>query len=174
MSEALKVGNAVAQSGEIAQGYIKRIELNNGLSLDVPVLVAKGKQKGPTLLLTSTEHGTEIQGIWIIQQVINEKLNLETLRGTIIGLPVMNPMAFFIGRYRSWLDHLDYRVRADNPEGNAMETLCHSLWTEAVSKADAWVNMHCNVRPDALLFSIIDITDSRNKEKNIQMAKARA
>ena len=172
MSEVLTVGNAVAKNGEITKGYIKGIELNNGLSLDVPVLVAKGKKNGPTLLLSSTEHGTEIQGTWIIQKVINETLDLEKLRGNVIGIPVMNPMAFFVGRYRSWIDHLDYRVRADNPEGNAMETLCHSLWTEAVSKADAWINMHCNVRPDALLFSIIDITDPRNKEKNIQIAKA--
>jgi predicted deacylase len=104
MSELLNVGNAVAKSGEITKGYIKGIELNNGLSLDVPVLVAKGKQNGPTLLLSSTEHGTEIQGVWIIQQIINEKLDLETLRGTVIGIPVMNPMAFFVGRYRSWVE----------------------------------------------------------------------
>lgn len=172
MSDVLKVGDAIAKSGEIKKGHIKGIELNNGLSLDVPVLIANGKENGPTLLLSSTEHGTEIQGIWIILEVLNKRLDARKLRGNVIGIPVMNPMAFFVGRYRSWIDHLDYRVRADNPEGNAMETLCHNLWAEAVSKADAWINMHCNVRPDALLFSIIDTTDPRNRDKNIEMARA--
>jgi predicted deacylase len=53
-----------------------------------------------------------------------------------------------------------------------METLACNLWTEAISKADAWINMHANVRSDSLLFSIVNRGDPRNKEQNTKMAEA--
>jgi predicted deacylase len=99
MPRILRVGNVVAKRGESKKGYIKGIELNN-VSMDVPVLVVNGVEDGTTLLLTSTEHGIEIQGSWVILQVMN-KLNPKKLRGAVIGIPVANPTAFFAARYRS-------------------------------------------------------------------------
>lgn len=173
MSEKLKVGNIVTNPGELKKGFIKGIEFANSLSVDVPILVMNGLEEGPVLLLTSTEHGTEIQGIEIILKVMRERLNPKRLRGAVIGIPVTNPTAFFAARYRSWVDHLDVsRVRADNPEGNAMEILAHSLWTQAVSKVDIWVNMHCNTRRDSLFYCAINTSDPRNRQQNIKLAEA--
>ena len=71
MPEILAVGDVVAKRGEFKKGYIKGIELNN-VSMDVPVLVMNGAEEGTTLLLTSTEHGIEIQGTWVILQVFKK------------------------------------------------------------------------------------------------------
>jgi len=173
MTQKIKVGDVVANRGELKKGFIKGVELANSVSIDVPVLVINGAKDGPTLLLTSTEHGTEIQGIEVILKVMREEIDPKKLRGAVIGIPVMNPTAFFAARYRSWVDHLDVgRVRADNPDGSAMEMLAHKLWTEAVSKANIWVNMHCNTRRDSLLYCAINISDPRNREENIKLAEA--
>jgi len=173
MTKELKVGDVVAKKGELKKGFIKGIELANSLSIDVPILVINGAEEGPTLLLTSTEHGTEIQGIGVIHKVMREELDPGELRGAVIGIPVMNPTAYFAARYRSWVDHLDVgRVRADSPSGSAMEMLAHALWMEAVSKADIWINMHCNTRRDSLLYCAINTSDSRNREENIKLAEA--
>jgi len=169
----IKVGNIVVDKGEFKKGFIKGIEISNSISLDVPILVINGIEDGPTILLTSTEHGTEIQGIRIIHKIMREEINPKKLRGSIIGIPVMNPTAFFAAQYRSWLDNLDVgRVVANNPNGSAMEKLAYNLWTEALSKADIWINMHGNVRADSIFFSEINTSDPRNREQNIKMAEA--
>ena len=173
MPTELKVGDVTVKRGEFKKGHIKGAELNNGMSLDLPVLVMNGSKDGPTLLITSTEHGTEIQGIQVILKLMNEKLDPKKLRGAVIGIPVMNMSGFMANRYRSWIDHVDIqRVRADNPNGSSTEMIAYNLWTEAVSKADIWINAHCNTRPDSLYYSSINIADPRTKEKCIQMAEA--
>jgi len=173
MPAELKVGDVIVKRGEFKKGHIKGAELNNGMSLDLPVLVMNGSKDGPTLLLTSTEHGTEIQGIAVILKLMNEKLDPKKLRGVVIGIPVMNMSGFMANRYRSWIDHVDLsRGRADLPNGNSTEMIAYNLWTEAISKADIWINAHCNTRPDSLHYTSISIADPRNKEKCIQMAEA--
>lgn len=171
MPDLLKVGNIVARRGEFKKGYIKGIELNN-VAIDVPVLVMNGARDGTTLLLTSTEHGIEIQGAWVIIEVM-KKLDPKKLRGAVIGIPVANPTAFMAARYRSWVDHNDVSgSKADDRDGNTTETLAYNLWTEAMSKADAWINMHANTRSDSLLFTIVNTGDPRNKEQTVKMAEA--
>lgn len=173
MPKIIQVGDVAANKGEFKKGYIKGVELANSISIDVPILVINGEKDGPTLLLTSTEHGTEIQGIEVILKVMKEKIDPTKLRGAVIGIPVMNPTAFFAARYRSWVDHLDVsRMRTDNPDGSAMEMLAHQLWTQAISKADIWINMHCNTRRDSLLYCSINTSDPRNREQNIKLAEA--
>jgi len=173
MPETLTVGDAVAGRGELKKGYIRGLELANGVSLDVPVLVLNGREPGPTLLLTSTEHGTEIQGIEVIHRIMLSEVFSGNIRGAVIGVPVMNPSAFFAGRYRSWIDHLDVSaVRADQPDGNATQRLAHALWCNAVNQADIIVNMHCNTRPDSMFFCMVNTGDSRTRTDNMKMAEA--
>ena len=70
MPERIAVGNVTAARGEMKKGAIRGVELFNNVSIDIPVLVLNGAKEGPTLLLMSTQHGTEIQGIEVIRRVI--------------------------------------------------------------------------------------------------------
>ena len=179
MPKELKVGTAVAKRGELQKGIIKGVELNTTTSIDIPVLVMNGKTDGPTLLLVSTQHGVEIQGIEVIHKVMREKVNPSQLRGAIISIPVENPLAFMHHQYLSWIDNLDLGgggsaspLTADHPDGNATERLAYALQQEAWSKADLVINIHCNVRPDSLIYQYIDIGNPKTKEKVEKMAKA--
>jgi predicted deacylase len=143
------------------------------VSIDIPILVMNGAEEGPTLLLMSTQHGTEIQGIEVIRKVMRERLNPKSLRGAVIGIPVGNPLAFMHHQYLSWIDNLDVgRVRTDMPRGNTTERLAYALWLEAWSKADMIVNIHCNTRPDSLIYQAINIANSKTREKLERMAEA--
>ena len=173
MPEKLEVGNVIAKRGELKKGLIKGIELLNGVNIDIPVLVMNGAAEGPTLLLVSTEHGIEIQGIEVIQKVMKEHLNAQSLRGAVIGIPVGNPLAYMHQTYLSWIDNLDVGgVSADNPQGIATERLAYALWTEAWDKADLIVNLHCNTRPDSLIYQWINVGPPKTREKLEKMAKA--
>jgi len=173
MPDKLEVGDVVARKGELKKGIIKGVELTNTVSIDIPVLVMNGAEEGLTLLLMSTQHGTEIQGIEVIRRVMREKLNPGSLSGAVIGIPVGNPLAFMHHQYLSWIDNLDVgSVRADNPIGNTTERLAYTLWMEAWSKADMIINIHCNTRPDSLIYQSINVGNSKTKEKLEKMAKA--
>ena len=84
MPEKIRVGTAEAKRGELKKGLIKGIELNTTTSIDIPVLVMNGAQDGPTLLVVSTQHGTEIQGVEVVHKVLREKVDPKKLRGAII------------------------------------------------------------------------------------------
>ncbi len=88
MPDKLTVGTATARKGEFQKGIIKGIELNTTTSIDIPVLVMNGEYDGPTMLMVSTQHGIEIQGIEVILKIMREKVNPKDLRGAIIGIPV--------------------------------------------------------------------------------------
>lgn len=179
MVDRLTVGTASAGRGELAKGVIEGIELNTTTRIDIPVMVMNGAQDGPTLLMVSTQHGIEIQGIRVVQKVVREEVDPEELRGSIIGIPVENPLAFMHHQYLSWIDNLDLGgggsaspLTADNPTGNATERLAHALWNEAWSKADLVLNIHCNVRPDSLIFTEVDVGNPKTRDRLRKMAKA--
>ena len=107
MPNVIEVGGVTAGRGELKKGVIKGVELVNNVSIDIPVLVMNGVEEGPTLLLMSTQHGTEIQGIEVIRRVMRERLDPKALRGAVISVPVANPLAFMHHQYLSWIDNLD-------------------------------------------------------------------
>lgn len=173
MPERIVVGNITVARGEVKKGVIKGVELFNNVSVDVPVMVLNGAKEGPTLLLISTQHGTEIQGIEVIRRVMREQVKPMNLRGAVIAIPVGNPLAFMHSQYLSWIDNLDVGgVRADRPEGNTTERLAHALWKEAWSKASLIVNIHCNTRPDSLIYQWINVGNEATRDKLEKMAKA--
>jgi hypothetical protein len=173
LPEKIEVGDITVVRGELKKGKIKGVELVNAASVDIPVLVMNGATDGPTLLLQSTQHGIEIQGIEVIRRVMREILDPGNLRGAIIGIPVANPLAFMHHKYLSWIDDLDVgRVNADKHDGNTTERLAHALWKEAWSKADLVVNIHCNTRPDSLIYQWINVGNPTTRNKIERMAEA--
>lgn len=179
MSDTLTVGTAEAKRGQLAKGVIRGIELNTSDRIDIPVLVMNGTRDGPILLVVSTQHGIEIQGVEVIHKVMRERVNPEQLRGAIIGIPVENPLAYMHHQYLSWVDNQDLGgggsaspLTADKPDGTATERLAHALWTEAWSKADLVINIHCNTRPDSLIFQEILVGNPKTKDALWKMAKA--
>jgi len=173
MPDEIKVGNVTARKGELKKGIIKGIELINSESIDIPVLVMNGVANGPTLLVMSTQHGTEIQGIEVIHKLVNEKLIPKKLKGAVIAIPVGNPLAFTHHLYWSWIDNLDVgQVAADKSSGNTTERLANGLWVEAWSKSNMVINLHCNTRPDSLFYQSINVSDDRTRDTLRKMAEA--
>lgn len=77
------------QPNHIKKYWLKMID--NGMSQPVciPVIIAKGKTTHPVLGLLAGIHGNELNGIRVINKVI-ETINLDSLQGTIIAIPGLN------------------------------------------------------------------------------------
>ena len=113
----------------------------SGLDVNTPVLVVNGEQAGDTLCLTAAIHGDELNGIEMVRQVMYG-LNPEALRGTVIGVPIVNLMAF--GRSSRYLpDRRDLnRYFPGNPYGSLASRFAYAFFNDIIRHCDALIDLH--------------------------------
>jgi predicted deacylase len=106
---------------DVAPGERRALELpldaaGGAADRALPIRVVRGVAAGPTLCLTAAVHGDEINGIEIVGQVVN-RAPPESLRGTIVGVPIVNLPGFRRGS-RYLPDRRDLnRFFPGNPRG---------------------------------------------------------
>lgn len=113
-----------------------------GDTLNTPVLVAHGAKAGPTLCLTAAIHGDELNGIEVVRRTVNS-LEVKALRGTVIGVPVVNLLAFTRGA-RETPDRRDLnRYFPGRPDGSFADRIAHALFANIVTPhCDYLVDFH--------------------------------
>ena len=79
--------------GKAVQLNLEVAHLHTRTPIQVPVLVERAKEDGPTLLVMAGLHGDELNGIEIVRRFLRKKLNKPT-KGTIICLPIFNIFGF--------------------------------------------------------------------------------
>ncbi len=68
-------------------------KLPTGTWVSMPVTIMHGAKKGPRVWLSAAIHGDEINGVEIINRILDD-LDPTKLRGTIIAVPVVNVFGF--------------------------------------------------------------------------------
>ncbi|PRQ07857.1 succinylglutamate desuccinylase/aspartoacylase family protein [Enhygromyxa salina] len=130
---------------ELPAGQISRLLLqlaHDGLSrpIELPVLVARGAKPGPILGLTAALHGNELNGIPVIQRLF-ERLDPKTLRGTVVGVIVVNVPGYLNHErgYGQWdLNHMF----PGNPKGNAAAVYVSRLVDRLIRRLNLLVDLH--------------------------------
>ncbi len=79
--------------GKSIQLNLEVAHLHTRTPIQVPVLVERAKEPGPTLLVMAGLHGDELNGIEIARRFLRKKLNKPS-SGTIICLPILNIFGF--------------------------------------------------------------------------------
>jgi predicted deacylase len=172
MPTTLDVGDLSVEPGEFKTGSLDGIELNTSTSIDVPVMAMNGAEEGPTLVLFSTQHGLEVQNIGIVHKVMRNELDPETIRGSVIALPIANPLAYMHHTYRSWIDNRDIGyISAEKPNGNTSQRIANVIWEEVWSQGDLVINYHANIRDDSLFYQSIRVSEG-TKDDCERLARA--
>lgn len=126
-----------------------RLEVDDGLAApaDVPALVARGGEPGPTLVAVAGVHGDEYEGMEAIRQVFAH-LDPARLRGCFLGIPVANPFAYE-ARARTAPAHIDglnlARIFPGNSTGTPSQRLANALLglvERMVGPADLFLDFH--------------------------------
>lgn len=113
----------------------------SGSPLRAPVVVVHGARPGPTLCLTGAVHGDELNGVEIIRRVLRD-IVAEELRGTLIGVPIVNLLGFAEGS-RYLPDRTDLnRFFPGHPRGNAASRIAYAFFEEVVRGCDRLVDLH--------------------------------
>lgn len=128
--------------GTLAKRQLPLGESYAGDTLTTPVLVAHGAQAGPTLCLTAAIHGDELNGIEVVRRTLHG-VDVKQLQGTLIGVPVVNLLAFTRGA-RETPDRRDLnRYFPGKPDGSFADRIANSLWTQVVTPhCDYLVDFH--------------------------------
>jgi len=127
----------------------------DGLPVELPVVVIRGRRPGPTLYVQAGLHGDELTGIDICRRALHD-LDAEHLSGIIAAVPLANPPA-----HRSRTRGADAeergpidanRVFPGSPGGLLTERIVNVLFEEFVRHADFTLDVHsalegCTIAP---------------------------
>ena len=139
-------------SGTHTAESITLARLPSGVALTTTVHTYDGTGDGPTLYVQAAQHGREINGTETLRR-FHERLPLEELSGTIVAVPVANPLTFDLVSYITpeEFDSVNVnmnRIWPGDDNGSLHERMAATLWTE-VERADAIIDLHTG-SPDML------------------------
>ncbi len=139
--------------------------LPSGITLSTTVHTYRGSEDGPTLYVQAAQHGREINGTEALRR-FHDRLPLESLAGTIVAVPVANPLTFDRVSYTTpeVIDSVNpnmNRVWPGDGEGTLHQRMAARLW-EYVESADAVVDLHTG-SPNMLPHVVYRETDDRSR-----------
>jgi predicted deacylase len=116
--------------------------LTVGAMLQLPVLIARGRQPGPTIVVLGGIHGDEYEGMAAVRDVYRT-LDPWEMHGSFIGVPVCNPPAFAAKSRTSPIDGLNLaRVFPGRADGTISQQIAHALTASILIHADFLVDLH--------------------------------
>lgn len=171
--KTFSIGDISVKAGERAKGKLGTFYLSDGTPVDIPIMVVRGEQEGPTLWLSAAMHGQEMSGIPVVWEIINQRVDPKDLRGTIVGAPLLNPFSFNGRTYFTPEDGYNVnRVFPGDADGLLTHRLANLIFEEGVKKCDYLIDLHCNPAT-AMYFSIIKGSEGEATfEKSKRMANA--
>ena len=134
-------GNVTVAPGGIANVELTVGESSSGYILRIPVSVRRGRQQGPTLLVTAALHGDELNGTGAIRDfILHDQVHVQ--RGTLILVPVLNVLGFE-NHSRYLPDRRDLnRCFPGSSKGSMASRLARRIFTQLVRRADYVIDLH--------------------------------
>ena len=135
LGESVKPGERRTLDLQVARLYTRT-------SVEIPVVVHRGPQEGPVLLLLAGVHGDEINGIDTVRMVLEEVKTRPLVKGTLVAIPVLNVFGF-LTMTRELPDGRDLnRFFPGSANGSLASRLAHALVTEVLPAVDVVIDLH--------------------------------
>ena len=127
--------------GVIHRRYVRLIDDGIGMSMRVPVLIARGLKEGPVLGVTAALHGNELNGIPLIHRLF-QGLDCQKLKGTVIAVVVAN-LPGYLMHQRFFNDGEDLnRVFPGREAGNMSQAYAYALLNRIVNRFEYFIDLH--------------------------------
>ncbi len=144
MTEILTINQLVLEkipAGKISKYWLKLAEDGMGVPIQIPLIVAKGREEGKVVGLTAAVHGNELNGIPVIQRLFKE-IDPSKLRGTIIGVPIVN-VPSYLRKKRRFVDGVDLNHIMPGKEGGTVSQVYASrLINKLIKHFEYLVDLH--------------------------------
>lgn len=159
----LQIGTAIANPGGQAFGTIKVLELPTGGYEEIPVIIAQGRESGPTVWVTANIHGGELTGLACIHRLLSMELPVQ-MSGTLILLPSINPAGLQVMQRYPYYEAKDpnrvwpgfkHATSSDVPPA-IYQQIAQQIFDAVVSsQPDCLLDLH-NASIDSIPFTIRD------------------
>lgn len=127
--------------GTLDRCWLQLVRNGIGEPIRVPVVVARGRRDGPVLGLTAAVHGNELNGIPIIHRIV-DGLDLETLRGTVVGVLAVNVPGVLLGQ-RQFNDGVDLNhIAPGRARGTSSQVYLHRFIDAVIGRLDVLIDLH--------------------------------
>jgi uncharacterized protein len=137
-----RAGTASASPGQKATGFLD-VPAGVDAATNIPVVVVRGAQPGPTLALVSGAHGTEYVSIIALERLI-DRLEPEQISGTVVIVPLVN-----IASFEQKVPHLNpvdnknmNRFYPGKADGTQTERASYLITKEIVERCDYLIDYH--------------------------------
>ena len=155
--------------GKVYRFWFKGMDTSVGQSWHVPVIVNRGKEAGPRLLLNSGVHGDELNGIRVVQLVTHAVDPLK-LSGTIIGIPGLNIPGMLHGSRNYIMSddggsaaNLNRMMPGDETKGDATNRFAGRVWQKLwMGNVDYVIDLHSQTR--GTVYPTFVYADPRNEK----------
>ncbi len=139
--EPLSILDVEVESGSLERLVLRVSESFAGAYVDTTVIVAHGREAGPALCIVAGVHGDEVNGVEVVRRTLR-MVSPESLRGSLIAVPIANPSAFRRGS-RYLPDRRDLnRYFPGRSLGSSASRIAHGLFDSVIRKCDALVDIH--------------------------------
>ena len=127
--------------GAITRLWLHIVSNGIGVPIHIPIIVARGLEDGKIFGLTAAVHGNELNGIPVIQRLFKE-IDVKTLRGTIVGVPVVN-IPSLLRNKRRFIDGTDLNhIMPGKADGNVSQVYAWRIVHRIVKKFDYLMDLH--------------------------------
>jgi uncharacterized protein len=127
--------------GTMTRYWIHVVSSGTAQPILVPVMVAKGHEPGPVLGITAAVHGNELNGLPVVQRIF-ANLKVDQLRGTLVGVPVINVPGFLMNQ-RYFNDGSDLnRLMPGRADGNVSQIYAHRIIKKIVRHFEYLLDLH--------------------------------
>jgi len=135
------LNNNDTPKGSIKYFWLKIVSDGFSNPISIPVMVARGVEDGPTLGLTAAVHGNELNGVPVIQRLFDE-IDVTELKGTIVGIPVVN-VPSFMRKKRRFNDGVDLNhIMPGKSNGNVSHIYAYRFIERVVKHFDYLMDLH--------------------------------
>lgn len=163
-----EIANRQIPAGTRATVDLPMARLYTHSQVTLPVHIVHGKHPGPTLFVSATIHGDEINGVEIIRRLLKHR-SLSKIKGTLLAVPIVNPFGF-IQRSRYLPDRRDLnRSFPGSAKGSLSSRIAHLFMQEIVCRSTHGIDIHTgsNFRSN-----LAQIRTSCDDDENLRLARA--
>ncbi|MDP5229557.1 MAG: succinylglutamate desuccinylase/aspartoacylase family protein, partial [Cellulophaga sp.] len=163
----IKILGETILPGKTYQLSLNIAKLHTGTSIEVPIIISRGKEKGPSILLTGGIHGNEINGVEIVRKIIAKKYHIPTA-GMVICIPVVNVFGF-LSQTREFPDGRDLnRIFPGTRTGSLASRFAYHIVKEIVPHIAYCIDFHTG---GDRRFNTPQIRIGKNDHESLQLAK---
>ncbi|REC46434.1 succinylglutamate desuccinylase/aspartoacylase family protein [Chryseobacterium pennipullorum] len=169
LADAQKISRMLEQKGPFRKDTVFTMTAGSK-ETRLPVILIKGKEKGPVFSIVAGIHGYEYPPIVAVQEITKE-IDASFVYGTLIIVPVANVEAFH--RRTPFINPSDHKnlnnAFPGSPNGTATDQIADFMTREIIARSTVFLDIHGGDANEDLL-PFVCYYDRKDTPQNTQMA----